>query len=213
MKLLVACCLALLATAAFAQDSAPLPAGTHRVYTDIEISHGIAIDDPDHLIHYIGDGPQILERAKDPEPWIGDAKVWSEGEFVENEFPKVYPPGTPGVNVACSKHIRIIYGNHPLMTEEYARGNLRMFEECLKVFYLKLGYPVPFEARDPKKRDGKKHKVDVLVGASNLPPHNGKPQYTGGGARRRTSSATACRTIATRTAKAAASGGRRTRTG
>ena len=92
------------------------------------------------------------------------------------------PPGTPGVNVACSKHIRIIYGNHPLMTEEYVRGNLRMFEECLKVFYLKLGYPVPFEARDPKKRDGKKHKVDVLVGASNLPPHNGKPQDTGGGA-------------------------------
>lgn len=163
-----------------AQDAALKPY-THKVYNDIPLSLDVSIDDPDRIIDYL-DGPRILERAKDEDKWAGDPKVWSEGEFVESDFPKIYPAGTPGVNVACSKHIRIVYGNHPLMTEEYVRGNLRMFEECLKLFYFKTGFPVPFEARDPAKRDGKKHKVNILVGASNLPPHQGKPQFTGGGA-------------------------------
>ena len=163
---------------ATAQDAKPF---THKVYNDIMLSLDVSIDDPDRIIDYL-DGPRILERAKDHDPWVGDPKIWSEGEFVESDFPKIYPVGTPGVNVACSKHIRIIYGNHPMMTEEYVRGNLRMFEECLKLFYFKTGFPVPFEAHDPAKRDGKKHKVNILVGASNLPPHNGEPQFTGGGA-------------------------------
>ena len=157
-------------------------AGTHRVYDDIKLSLGVEIDDPNRIIEWNVEGPRILERAKDSDKWAGDPRYWTEGEFVESNFPAIYKPGTPGVNIAVSKHIRIIYGNHPLMTEEYVKGNLRMFEECLKLYYLKMGFPVPFESRDPAKRNGKKHKVNILVGASNLPPVDGKAQYTGDGA-------------------------------
>lgn len=163
------------------QTAEALPPYTHRVYADLKLSGDVSIDDPDRLIVWKDDRPVVVERSKDRSPWLGDPKYWSEGEFVENPFPSEYPPGTPGVNVRCSKHIRIVYGNHPQLTEEYIRGNLRLFEECLKLYYLKMGFPVPFESRDPAKRDGKKHKVDVLVGGSNLPPHKGKPMYTVGG--------------------------------
>lgn len=171
----------LLLSQAAAPTAEPQKPGTHRVYHDLKLSGGVAIDDPDRIIVWMDDKPTVVERSKDGVRWAGDPKVWSEGEFVENRFPAEYPPGTPGVNVRCSKHIRIVYGNHPQMTEEYVLGNLRMFEECLKLYHLKMGFPVPFEARDPAKRDGKKHKVDVLVGGSNLPPHKGKPMYTAGG--------------------------------
>jgi hypothetical protein len=171
----------LLLLAAPSQAADPQKPATHKVYNDLILSCDVSIDDPDRLIVWMDDKPIVVERSKDDVKWAGDPKYWSEGEFVENRFPAEYPPGTPGVNVRCSRHIRITYGNHPQMTDEYVLGNLRMFEECLKLYYLKMGFPVPFESRDPAKRDGKKHKVDVLVGGSNLPPHKGKPMYTAGG--------------------------------
>lgn len=100
---------------------------THQVDTTLTLSAGVSIDDPDRIVHWMGDKPEVIERAKDPVKWAGDPKYWSDGEFVENPIPGEYPPGTPGVNVRCSKHIRIVYGNHPTMTEEYVHGNLRLF--------------------------------------------------------------------------------------
>ena len=165
---------------AFSGD-APLPPYSEKVYDDLKLSLGVSIDDPDRIVVWRDEKPKCIERGADKDRWAGDPSYWSEGEFVQNKFPTEYPPGTPGVNVRCSKHIRIIYGNHPMMTEEYVLGNLRLFEECLKLYYLKLGFPVPFEAREPEKRDGKKHKVDVIVGGSNLPPHEGRPMFAAAG--------------------------------
>lgn len=173
-------CLILLAAGQCA-GAADLPPYSHKVYDDLKLAAGVTIDEPDRLVVWVDKDPIVVVGGKDPVKWAGDPRYWAAGEFVENNFPKEYPPGTPGVNIRCSKHIRIIYGNHPTMTDEYVLGNLRMFEECLKLYYLKLGFPVPFEARDPKKRDGKKHKIDVLVGGSNLPPHNGREMFTAGG--------------------------------
>lgn len=154
---------------------------SHKVHDDLKLSLDVGVDDPDRIIVWLDDKPVVVERGRDDVKWAGDPKYWSDGDFVESSFPKEYPPGTPGVNIRCSKHIRIIYGNHAQMTEDYVRGNLRMFEECLKLYYVKLGFPVPFEARDPAKRDGRKYKVDVLVGGSDLPPHKGSAMFTAGG--------------------------------
>ena len=164
-----------------AEPAEALKPYTHQVDTAMTLSEGVSIDDPDRVVHWMGEKPEVIERAKDSVRWAGDPKYWAEGEFVENPMPVEYPAGTPGVNVRCSKHVRIVYGNHPTMTEEYVHGNLRLFEECLKLYYLKIGFPVPFEDRDPAKRDGKKHKVTVIVGGSNLPPHQGKAMFTADG--------------------------------
>ena len=160
-----------------AAETVALRPYTHKVYKDLPLSAGVTIDETDRLIVWQNEKPIIVERALDKVPWTGESKLWTDGEFVESHFPVEYPQGTPGVNVRCSKHIRIIYGNHPAMTEDYVRGNLRMFEECLKLYHFKFGFPIPFESRDPALRDGRKYKVDVIVNASNLPPHEGKEMY------------------------------------
>lgn len=169
--------LVLLATLGLhAQEPAPY---THKIYDDLVLSRGVTIDDPNRLVLWQKGEPVVLTRSKDTQRWKGDAAYW-QGEFVESDFP-YKGAQLAGMNVRCSKHIRIVYGNQELMTEEYVLGNLRMFEECLKLYYLKMGFPVPFESTDPAKRDGIKRKVDIFVGASNLPQVNGEDWFKDGG--------------------------------
>ncbi len=87
--------------AVLAQEVGSYGPYTNKVYTDLKLSCGVSIDDPDRLVVWQEDRPIVVERSKDRSRWLGDPEYWSEGEFVENPFPAEYPPGTPGVNVRC----------------------------------------------------------------------------------------------------------------